>query len=165
MADVTIRSATADDAELVAEVYLASRKAFLSFAPLTHSEQAVRRWIADRLIPTGGVTVAEDAERRRIVGMLTLTRRDGIGWIDHLYVLPAAVGQGLGTRLLGHAKVALGPPICLYTFQANDGARRFYERHGFRVVAFGDGSGNEEGCPDVLYEWGTVSTAGTSTRR
>jgi GNAT superfamily N-acetyltransferase len=154
-----IRSATADDAEHVAEVYLASRKAFLAFAPLKHSDQAVRRWIADRLVPAGGVTVAEDAERHRVVGMLTLARRDGMGWIDHLYVLPAAVGHGLGTRLLGHAKVTLGPPIRLYTFQANDGARRFYERCGFRAVAFGDGSGNEEGCPDVLYEWPEPSPA------
>jgi hypothetical protein len=32
-------------------------------------------------------------------------------------------------------------------------ARRFYERHGYIAVAFSDGSGNEERCPDVLYEW------------
>ncbi|MGE3511045.1 MAG: histone acetyltransferase, partial [Vicinamibacterales bacterium] len=31
--------------------------------------------------------------------------------------------------------------------------RVFYERHGFVAVAFGDGSGNEERCPDILYEW------------
>ena len=30
---------------------------------------------------------------------------------------------------------------------------RFYERHDFRILELGDGSGNEEGCPDVLYEW------------
>lgn len=45
-----------------------------------------------------------------------------------------------------------GPVVRLYTFQANQGARRFHERHGFRVVGFGDGSGNEEGVPDPLYE-------------
>ena len=31
--------------------------------------------------------------------------------------------------------------------------RDFYERWGFKAVRFGDGSGNEEKCPDVLYEW------------
>jgi ribosomal protein S18 acetylase RimI-like enzyme len=41
----------------------------------------------------------------------------------------------------------------LYTFQVNDRARRFYERHGFVVAMLGDGSGNEEGQPDVLYRW------------
>jgi ribosomal protein S18 acetylase RimI-like enzyme len=55
--------------------------------------------------------------------------------------------------LLEQAKALLGSPIRLYTFQANQGARRFYERHGFRAVAFGDGSNSEERCPDVLYEW------------
>jgi RimJ/RimL family protein N-acetyltransferase len=40
----------------------------------------------------------------------------------------------------------------LYTFQCNEGARRFYERNGFTAVAFGDGSGNEEGEPDIRYE-------------
>ena len=152
MADATIRSATAEDAESVAEVYLASRKAFLSFAPLKHSDQAVRRWVADRLIPLGGVIEAYDADEG-VVGMMALSCREGAGWIDHLYLLPTAVRRGLGTRLLEHAKTTLGPPIRLYSFQANESARRFYERHGFRPIAFSDGSGNEEGCPDVLYEW------------
>ncbi len=43
-------------------------------------------------------------------------------------------------------------PIRLYTFQANLGARRFYSRHGFVAIEFGDGRANEERCPDVLYE-------------
>jgi hypothetical protein len=41
----------------------------------------------------------------------------------------------------------------LYAFQRNTRARSFYERRGFVAVAFGDGSGNEEGEPDVLYQW------------
>jgi hypothetical protein len=41
----------------------------------------------------------------------------------------------------------------LWTFQANERARRFYERHGLRAAEFGDGSGNEEGVADVRYEW------------
>jgi GNAT superfamily N-acetyltransferase len=88
-----------------------------------------------------------------VVGMLALTRADGVGWIDQLYLHPRAVGLGLGSAFVAQAKETLGAPIRLYTFQANDGARRFYERHGFRAIAFGDGSGNEERCPDVLYEW------------
>ena len=44
-------------------------------------------------------------------------------------------------------------PIRLYTFQCNEAARHFYEHHGFRAIAYSDGSGNEEKCPDILYEW------------
>jgi hypothetical protein len=41
----------------------------------------------------------------------------------------------------------------LWTFQANQGARRFYERHGFEAIELTDGSGNEERTPDVRYAW------------
>jgi GNAT superfamily N-acetyltransferase len=149
--ELAFRAATAADAARVAEVYLASRKTFLSFAPLAHSDAEVRGWIAEVLIPSGAVTVALD--HGRIVGMMALSRDGGIGWIDQLYLDPPSVARGIGAALLERAKRDLGRPIRLHTFQANEGARRFYERHGFRALAFGDGSANEEGCPDVLYEW------------
>jgi ribosomal protein S18 acetylase RimI-like enzyme len=55
--------------------------------------------------------------------------------------------------LVARAKDELGSPIRLYTFQANHAAIRFYERHGFRPIRFGDGTDNEEKAPDVLMEW------------
>jgi ribosomal protein S18 acetylase RimI-like enzyme len=67
--------------------------------------------------------------------------------------MPGHTGQGVGAQLLQAAHGRLMPPIRLYTFQANTGARRFYERHGYKAIALTDGSGNEERCPDVLYEW------------
>lgn len=150
--NTTLRPATADDSEQVADVYLASRRAFLPFAPIAHPEGDVRTWISSRLIPRGGVVVVADIAKG-VVAIMAISRRDGVGWLDLLYVHPSFVGHGLGSRLLAHARAALGSPIRLYTFQANEDARRFYERHGFRAVLFGDGSGNEERCPDVLYEW------------
>ncbi len=158
--DVTFRPASAGDAELVAAVYLASRRAFVSFAPLVHSDAEVRQWVAGQLIPAGGVAVAVTrAGEGAVVGMLAVSRQEGANWIDHLYLLPSAVGRGIGARLVERAKAALASPVRLYTFQANEGARRFYERHGFRAIRFGDGSGNEERCPDVLYEWTETGTA------
>jgi putative acetyltransferase len=38
-------------------------------------------------------------------------------------------------------------------FQANERARRFYEKRGCVPVEFTDGSGNEEKTPDVRYRW------------
>jgi GNAT superfamily N-acetyltransferase len=151
VAEIEVRIATAADADAVTEVYLASRKRLLSYAPLAHSDEEVRCWMSDVLIPQGGAHVA--VEGSVIVGMMALSRDDVYGWIDQLYLHPEAVGRGIGSRLLEKAKAELKPPIRLYTFQANQGARRFYERHGFKPIAFTDGSGNEEGCPDVLYEW------------
>lgn len=148
---IKLRTAIPADADAVCEVYLASRKRFLPFAPSAHSDNEVRQWIRERLIPTGGVTVA--SMDGVIVGMMTISKSEAYGWIDQLYLHPDAVNQRIGTQLLLHAKSALGSPIRLYTFQANTGARRFYERHGFVAIEFGDGSKNEENCPDALYEW------------
>src|SRR5262249_46384336 len=119
---VTIRSATEGDADQVASVYLTSRKAFVAFAPLAHSADEVRGWIANTLIPGGGVKVAVD-EKGEVVGMMAVSQESGIGWIDQLYLLPSAVGRGLGTRFVDLAKETLGSPIRLYTFQENAGAR------------------------------------------
>jgi len=149
-----IRAATSSDAVGISDVYLASRKSFLSYAPLAHSDEDVRQWIAGYLIPNAEVSVAlMDGE---IVGMMALIRNETAGWINQLYLHPSAVGQGIGTQFVAMAQKKLGPPIRLYTFQANEGARRFYERHGFKAIACSDGSQNEERCPDVLYEWRVI---------
>ena len=152
--DVIFRPATDTDAEQVASVLLASRKAFLAFAPLAHADDDVRAWVASFLIPGGGVSVAvARGSSEEVVGMMAVSQQNGIAWIDQLYLHPSVVGHEIGTRFIDLAKESLGSPIRLYTFQENAGARRFYERHGFRAIAFSDGSDNEEHCPDVLYEW------------
>jgi GNAT superfamily N-acetyltransferase len=73
-------------------------------------------------------------------------------WIDQLYVLPNAQGQGIGTELLQVAQSAFGR-LQLWTFQRNVKARRFYEARGFALVQQTDGARNEEKEPDALYLW------------
>jgi len=148
--NISLRVATASDAARVAEILLASRRTFLPYAPLAHTDVEVHAWVRVTLSPAGGVTVAliDDAP----VGVLATARDEFASWITQLYVAPQFVGLGIGTRLLAHALAILPRPVRLYTFQQNDRARHFYERHGFRAITFTDGSANEERCPDVLYE-------------
>jgi ribosomal protein S18 acetylase RimI-like enzyme len=148
---LSFRTATHIDVEAVTHVYLAARKKFVPFAPLAHSDEDIHRWIQQNLIPMGQVTVVE--QDGRVIGMMALSTDETAGWIDHLYLHPNAVGHGIGSKLLRQAKAFLGSPIRLYTFQENSKAIKFYEQHGFKAIAYGDGSGNEENCPDVLYEW------------
>jgi RimJ/RimL family protein N-acetyltransferase len=148
--DTTLRAATDEDAPRVADVLIASRRAFQPFAPSVHSNADVRQWVRDTLIPTGGVTVACAAYH--VVGVIATARDPEASWIHQMFVAPGHTGSGIGTRLLNHALATLPRPVRLYTFQANTRARAFYERHGFTAIAWGDGSGNEERCPDVLYE-------------
>ena len=145
------RAATAGDADSLAAVYLESRKELVACAPLVHSDEAVRDWIRRHLIPAGRTTVA--VADGLVIGLLAVSGDTDCSWIDQLYLLPAWVERGIGTRLLELAQSELLPPIRLYSFQCNERARCFYERRGFKAIAFGDGSGNEERCPDILYEW------------
>ena len=98
---------------------------------------------------TDTVVLAE--EDGVVVGVLATSQESDKGWINQLYILPGWNRKRIGTRLLERAHSALQKPIHLYTFQENAGARRFYERHGYKAVEFTDGQGNEERCPDVLY--------------
>lgn len=144
-----LRRAISDDAAEVAEVYLRSRNTLASYAPLAHSEAAVRDWIANMLVPSGNVTVA--VNDNRIVGMAAHVVTDGVAWLDQLYVHPEFKRQGIGSALLESVKSQTAGKLQLYTFQMNRDAAAFYERQGFVAIAYSDGSRNEEGCPDVLY--------------
>lgn len=141
-----IRRATASDAATLAEVYLASFKATYEF-PLAHTDDEVRSWVRDILLPTTETWVAEDGGRT--IGFIAL----GETSVEHLYLTPERTGEGIGSRLLALAQRQRPAGLSLWTFQTNTGARHFYERHGFRVAQLTDGSGNEERQPDVRYVW------------
>ena len=150
--DLSIRPATAADAEPIADVFLASFRATYDF-PLAHTDDEVRGWIRDVVIPGGGTWVAEVG--RAVVGMMVVRP----GELDQLYIAPDRLGQGIGRALLDHAKARAPEGLRLYTFQANERARRFYERNGFVEDRRGDGSDNEEHQPDVRYVWRPASAA------
>jgi ribosomal protein S18 acetylase RimI-like enzyme len=99
-------------------------------------------WFIDR----DEVWVAEDGE---VVGFIGLNDDE----LSHIYVDPDLQSRGIGSALLDQAKSLRPERIQLWVFQKNDGARRFYERHGFELVRLTDGAGNMEKEPDALYEW------------
>ena len=55
--------------------------------------------------------------------------------------------------LLQYVKKRQPEGLQLWVFQKNAAARRFYERHDFRLEKLTDGSGNMEREPDALYSW------------
>lgn len=73
-------------------------------------------------------------------------------YVDRIYVDPAQQRRGVGRALMDVAFDASPGRIRLHTHQENRGARRFYERLGFRAIAFGT-SPPPENVPDVMYEW------------
>ncbi len=141
------RRARPDEAPAIADVWLRSRRAsFPAIPAAVHSDEDVRGWVRDVVLPDREVWVA-DADGA-VIALLVL---EG-DWVDQLYVDPAWTGRGIGSGLLAVAKQQRPGGLKLWTFQANSGARRFYERHGFVATDTTDGD-NEEGAPDVRYEW------------
>jgi GNAT superfamily N-acetyltransferase len=142
-----IRLAGPADAAAVADVYLASFHATYDF-PLAHSDDEVRAWVRDVLVPGGGTWLAVEPDGQAVAMMETTP-----GELGQLYVRPGRLGEGIGRRLLDLARERSPGGLTLYTFQVNARARRFYERNGFVADWFGDGGANEEGQPDVRYAW------------
>lgn len=143
----TPRRAEQGDAAAVAATWLRSRHASApAIPPPVHTDAEVADWYATVVLPERETWVV--GPPGEVHALLVLEP----GWIDQLYVDPQLTSRGLGSRLVEVAKRAHPGGLDLWTFQANVGARRFYERHGFVVVAMTDGD-NEEGVPDVRYHW------------
>ena len=145
-AGVSIRRAYDDEGPALADLYLCVRRENADvIPPVVHSDDSVRDWWSTVLPGRAELWVAElDGAA---VGVMALERPDGL---EQLYVAGSAAGRGIGSALLAVARRELGGRVQLWTFQANTGARRFYERHGFVAVEQTDGD-NEEGAPDVRY--------------
>lgn len=113
-----LRSATVEDASAIAEVYLTSRHTFLSYAPLAHTDEEVRVWIRDVLIPAGGVHVA--TRDGVVIGMLGVCEREDASWIDHLYLHPDHVGWHWGAA----PGVRAQAPVATHSFVHVSGESR-----------------------------------------
>lgn len=149
--DLTIRRATASDARTAADLWLRARAAGAAggaIPPPAHPPGEVRDWFAAHVVPASELWLAETPEPR-LAGVLVL---DG-SWLDQLYVEPELTGRGIGAALLAFAQDRRPGGLRLWTFVSNAGARRFYERHGFRETRRTDGRDNEERSPDILLVW------------
>ncbi|HEY1779532.1 MAG TPA: GNAT family N-acetyltransferase [Roseiarcus sp.] len=120
----------------------------MPYLPLLYTELEVLEWIGGIVLRTSSVTLAVsgDGEVRGFASV-----RSGV--LDHLYVAPGLQSRGLGTLLLAAAKEESPRGLRLHVFQRNLSARRFYERRGFKLIELRNGSSNEEGEPDAVYEW------------
>jgi ribosomal protein S18 acetylase RimI-like enzyme len=139
-----IRRATSDDAPAVSDVFVRARDE-MRYLPRIVDEHRplLGGWFIDR------DEIWVDDQDGIVVGFVGLNGDT----MTHIYVDPAAQNRGIGTALLDHAKTLRPERLELWVFQKNESARRFYDRHGFRLVRLTDGAENMEKQPDALYEW------------
>ncbi len=143
-----LRPATADDAAVIAQLHIDSwRTAYrdiLDPAYLAGPIEQERRdiWAGRFAAPNADmqVTLAEDGAGA--IGFICTLGNDDPAWgalVDNLHVLPRAKGGGIGGSLLASAgdwaaSRFPGAGIYLWVFEANEPARRFYDRMGGKVV-------------------------------
>ena len=144
---MTIRAGRREDAQAIADAHIEARRESLPGLPELHSREEAIAYFGGQVLLHEEVLVAEMSGQ--VVGFIALEGDH----VDHLYIAPACQRRGIGGRLLAMAKGLRPQGLTLVTFQRNARARQFYEARGFVAVEFGDGSGNEEGEPDVCYRW------------
>ena len=148
-----IRRAMPSDVPAIATLYERSF-ATLDYLPMLHTLDEHRSHFAEQVATHEAWVWEEDGVR----GFMILSDE----LLMHIYLDVGWTGRGIGTALLEHAKERRPGGFTLWTFQQNDGARRFYERQGLVAVEFGDGSLNEEVVADVRYAWRPPAARGSS---
>lgn len=86
----------------------------------------------------------------KVVGLIVYNDRE----ISQLYIHINYQGIGIGYILLDKVKKQSSGRLSLYTFEVNENAQRFYEKHGFEIID--RGHENEENLPDIQYEWKSI---------
>ncbi|WP_018801918.1 GNAT family N-acetyltransferase [Salinispora arenicola] len=135
---VTIRSATAEDADDIAAVYVRSwRAAYAELLPpkalaTLHEANWARRFHSQ---PESSRITLLAHTTAQVIGMVTVgpDRQDPVfGEINAIYMLPAIQGRGIGTVLLDAAITRLDSSVVRLRCAAeNARSRTFYERRGF----------------------------------
>lgn len=142
--EVRYRRAGDTDAGAIASLFRTTRQTCLPYLPVLHTADEDVAFFSARVLAHDTVWVAERAGR--IVGFCAF----GNGWLNHLYIDKDSQRSGIGSELLDIA-ARENDTLTLWVFQKNLSAIRFYESHGFRLIATTDGAENEERMPDALY--------------
>ncbi|WP_330334805.1 GNAT family N-acetyltransferase [Streptomyces sp. NBC_00536] len=128
-------------------MWLRSFAAALPTVRFAHDEVDVHDWFARVLVPQYETGVAVTGGH--VVGLMVLNGEE----LKQLYLDPTWRGRGLGDRFMSLDKKQRPDGLALWTFQVNEPAHRFYERHGFIAVEETGGMRNDEREPDIRYIW------------
>jgi GNAT superfamily N-acetyltransferase len=147
--EVTVRLATVDDAEALADLYSDARRAAVpQMPPAMHTDEEHRGYYA-RHFAEEEITVWVAESDAGLLGFAMCTPT----FLDGIYVRSDLKGQGIGSLLLDVVEATHPEGYELWVFVSNTGARRLYERRGLVEVERTDGSGNEERSPDIRMAW------------
>jgi len=125
-----IRKAKSDDLNRIAEIEVFNYR--LKFYPIFLDDEF---YFGELQVPNVARRYADSLENIRVWD-------DGVvkgfilvkdGEVRKLFVEPVLQGQGIGAKLLKYAVEHMGA-YALWALEKNEGAIRFYQRHGFRLT-------------------------------
>lgn len=157
-----IHSAQLSDAAALAELHattvgIAYKGIFPADAPAPTAAGLIDAWRRELADPRGEVHVARHDDM--VVGSVACGPDDSVpaGYsLRRLHVHPDHQGQGLGSvlhdRVLASATSAKVARLQLWVLEANERARRMYERRGWVLVPGPTFANDPPHIVDVLYE-------------
>ena len=143
----TIRPVKPEEAEILSQIAITAKRHW------NYPEQWMKLWIPQlRFGPAyfeANESWAAESADHTVIAFYTLQDRDGIAWLENIWVLPEYMGQGIGkdlfTDALSRAR-ALGYKIL--RLEAEPNAIGFYEKMGMRKV--GEYEYELDGQPRIL---------------
>ena len=125
-----IRKAKQDDLNRIAEIEIFNYR--LKFYPIFQDDEY---YFGELQVPNGAKRYADSLEDIRVwddgvvKGFILVKESE----VRKLFVEPVLQGQGIGAGLLEYAVEHMGAKT-LWALEKNEGAIRFYQRHGFRLT-------------------------------
>jgi len=130
-----IRACRDDDRTTILAIVNAAAEAYRGVIPADRwHEPYMSRDELDREI-AAGVAFWGYEENGRLTGVMGIQSVRDVDLIRHAYVLPSSQRRGVGGALLEHLRQLSRRRILVGTWEAADWAIRFYQRHGFELVA------------------------------
>ena len=129
MTQFSLRPATAEDRELLYGIHREAMRPYVE--QVWGWDEGFQRERFRRGFDPGTTQVVVSSGRE--IGFVRSEEREGIVVLAQVFVIPEYRGQGVGSALV-RTILASGLPVKLRVMKSNTGARRLYERLGFRVV-------------------------------
>ena len=135
MSTLAIRSCSAADVAALFAIINDAAQAYRGIIPADrwHEPYMPREELESEL--AAGVAFWGAERNARLVGVMGIQDRGDVTLIRHAYVRTVERRQGVGEALLRHLETLTAKPILIGTWSAATWAIRFYEKHGYRVLA------------------------------
>ena len=131
----TIRRCRADEQAAILQIINSAAAAYRGVIPDDRwHEPYMSESELDREIGGGVVFWGYEADGE-LVGVMGIQAVRDVDLIRHAYVRPGLQQRGIGGELLTHLRGASSRPMLVGTWKDATWAIRFYQRHGFELVA------------------------------